>query len=283
MSIDYRCIDCFKRNYSKLTARFPLTESQSENFMKYFDEVMKNVSTKSSPKIQRDLHRKFRDCINIKDPYYKEKKLSNKIALDLYKIWKPKVLKSKDPFDTALRLAVAANIIDYGALDKFDLDSTIDRVFQTNFTIDYSSELKEKIKKAKTVLYLGDNAGEIVFDKLFIETIDHRNVIYVVKGGPIINDITIEDAKEVNMNTVAKVISNAYDAPSTVLKKSGKLFTKFYNKADLIISKGQGNFEGLFSEKDPRIFFLFMAKCDLIAELVQAEKDSFIVYNQPQN
>jgi len=128
-------------------------------------------------------------------------------------------------------------------------------------------------------LYLGDNAGEIVFDKLFIRTINHRNLTYVVRGGPIINDATMEDAEYTGMNKVANVISNGFDAPSTVPSESSRQFQQYFSKADIIISKGQGNLEGLLPLNDKRIFFLLMVKCDVMAELLGVDKESFVVFN----
>jgi len=129
-------------------------------------------------------------------------------------------------------------------------------------------------------LYLGDNAGEIVFDKIFIETIMHNNLTYVVRGASILNDATLEDAKNTGMDLAADVFSNGYGAPSTILRKCSREFQKVFQEADLIISKGQGNLEGLITHHDPRIFFLLMVKCDVIADLLQVQKGDFVVYNQ---
>ena len=189
------------------------------------------------------------------------------------------IQRSNDPFNTAMRLAIAGNIIDFAASDTFNLQSTIDSALHVELAIDHSVLLKNKIVKAKSVLYLGDNAGEIVFDKLFIETINHPNMIYVVRGGPVINDATIEDAEYIGMKSAAMVISNEYDAPSTIVHKSGIMFQQYFEKADLIISKGQGNLEGLLPLNDKRIFFLLMVKCNVIAELLNVKKGSFVVYN----
>jgi len=156
---------------------------------------------------------------------------------------------------------------------------TIDMVLISEFTTDHSTELKRKLEKAKTVLYLGDNAGEIVFDKLFIGTINHPDLTYVVRGAPIINDVTMEDADYVGMKDIAKVITSGYDAPSTIVNKSSEQFREYFDKADIIISKGQGNLEGLLPLNDKRIFFLLMVKCDVIAELLNVKKDSFVVFN----
>ena len=153
-------------------------------------------------------------------------------------------------------------------------------MLNAKFAIDYSEKLRRKVYEAKTILYLGDNAGEIVFDRLFIETMLPKRIIFAVKEGPILNDATLADALEVEMDKHAMLISNGSNAPSTILSTCSNEFLNIYKSADLIISKGQGNLEGLMNEKDERIFFLFMAKCEPIAELLNVEKFSFNVYNR---
>ena len=187
---------------------------------------------------------------------------------------------TSDPFNIALRLSIAGNVMDYGANSSFDIHQTIDHVIEAELAIDHTKELREKIKEAKKILYLGDNAGEIVFDKLFIEIMMHHDVTYVVKGGPVLNDATIEDAIAVGMDLSADIISNGFDAPSTILSNSSQEFVNKFNEADLIISKGQGNFEGLAGYHDPRVFYLLMAKCDVISEILKVKKGSFVVFNQ---
>jgi uncharacterized protein with ATP-grasp and redox domains len=153
-------------------------------------------------------------------------------------------------------------------------------VLKSKFAVDKSMELKEKINSAKKILYLGDNAGEIVFDRLFIETLMHNNVTYVVKGKPILNDVTLQDAEAVGMDMVADVVSNGHGAPSTIVEKCNRQFRKLYEEADLIISKGQGNLEGLIAQKDARVFFLLMVKCEVIAEVLKVKKGDFVVFNE---
>jgi len=278
--IDERCIQCFTNTYKRLGEKFNCSPNQMLLFNTKAKEVFQKYRAESSPVVQRELNQLFCQIIDHFDPFFNEKELNNRIALKLYEEWKPKVLSSEKPFDMALRLAVAGNIMDYGANNNFNISDTIAQVMNATFAIDNSELLKKRIAKAKTILYLGDNAGEIVFDRLLIETWMHPEVTFVVKGSPIINDATLNDAKTTNMESVADVISNGYNAPSTVLSKSSKQFLEHYRNADLIISKGQGNFEGLMNEHDPRIFFLLMAKCDVIAEILGVKKGSFIVYNQ---
>ncbi len=278
--INAQCINCFECTYARLGEKFNCSPSQMLLFNTRAKEVFVKFKDCSSPEIQRELNALFCQLMDNNDPFFEEKKRSNHIASDLYKIWKPKVLRSQNPFDLALRLSVAGNIMDYGANRSFNITQTIEQVLAAKFSIDDTEKLRDAIEKAKHILYLGDNAGEIVFDKLFLETVMHPNVTYVVRGMPILNDVTMADAMEVGMDKVADVISNGYNAPSTVLSKCGKGFLESYHDADLIISKGQGNLEGLIDENDPRIYFLLMAKCDVIANRLNVEKGSFIVYNQ---
>ncbi len=274
------CLECFETTYARLGEKFNCSHNQMSLFNARSKAIFIKYKENSSPEIQRKLNGLFCQLMNNSDPFLEEKIRSNHIALELYKTWKPKVLQTENPFDLALRLSVAGNVMDYGVNRPFDIAQTIAQVLAAEFAVDDSVSLKEAIKKANHILYLGDNAGEIVFDKLFIETMMHPNITYVVRGLPILNDATLTDALTVGMDHVADVISNGYDAPSTVLNKCSKTFLEEYQKADLIISKGQGNFEGLMNEHDSRIFFLLMAKCDVIAEVLQVEKGSFIVFNQ---
>ncbi len=272
-----QCIECFESTYARLGEKFNCSLNQMLLFNARAKEILVKYKEYSSPEIQRELNSLFCQLMDNSDPFFDEKKRSNHIASELYKDWKPKVLRSQNPFDLALRLSVAGNIMDYGANRTFNITQTIAQVLEAEFSIDDSVQLKEEIRKANHILYLGDNAGEIVFDKLFIETMMHPNVTYVVRGNPILNDVTNADAVEVGMEKVADVISNGYDAPSTVLSKCSKRFLESYNNADLIISKGQGNLESLIDEQDPRIYFLLMAKCDVIAKRLNVAKGSFIV------
>ena len=279
--VDIRCEKCFLKTYQRLFEKFNVSLTQQQKFISFFQESVRVNNHLSSPEFQKLLNNNFCGLIEIPDPFDEEKINSNRAGLLLYAEWKPKVLISENNFDLALRLALAGNIMDYGASNSFDIQKTIETVLTSSFAIDHSKQLKKAVNQAKRILYLGDNAGEIVFDKLFIETIMHKNdITFAVKGAPILNDVTVKDANEIGMAEVADIVSNGFDAPSTVLEQCSKEFLDVYYSADLIISKGQGNFEGLLHKSDSRIFFLMMVKCDVIAEILHVEKGSFVVYNQ---
>lgn len=234
----------------------------------------------SVPALSRELHQLYNRKSGVGDPYKEVKKQSNDQVLRMYAVFKEQIAEAADPFDTALRLAVAGNIIDYGVSDHFNLEETLQKVLNSDFAIDHVAQLKQKIKEAETVLYLCDNAGEIVFDKLFIETMNHPNLWYAVRGAPVINDATIEDTRYVHMDEVAHIIENGYDAPSTILDHCSAAFQDLFEKADLVISKGQGNLEGLIDEGKKGIFFLLMVKCGVIADVLGVKKGEFVCYEK---
>jgi damage-control phosphatase, subfamily I len=278
---DYRCFFCFVRAFEKLINKADISFEAKNSFTKdmigHFNDRWDGII---SPEFSRELHMLLKKYTHDPDPFVKEKKESNDQALAMYSDLKSLVGKSDDCFDTALRLAVAGNIMDFAANSNFNLLSTIDKALSSVFALDQSQQLRQKLKTAKLVLYLGDNAGEIVFDKLFIETINHRELVYVVRGAPVINDATMQDADYTGLSRTVKVISSEYDASSTIVRKSGKQFQEYFEKADLIISKGQGNLEGLLPLNDSRIFFLLMVKCNVISELLNVDKGSLVVFNK---
>ncbi|MDD4107141.1 MAG: ARMT1-like domain-containing protein [Prolixibacteraceae bacterium] len=234
-----------------------------------------------APEASRYLHKMIAKAANSDDLYKKEKEEFNNMMLNLEEKIEKTIRQSDNPFQAALRYALAGNIIDFGPPDPFDVLNELASAASKKPAIDHSAILYEELQKASTVLYLGDNSGEIVLDKLFIKTIGHPDLWFATRGGNIINDVTEDDADIVGMPKFAKVISNGYDAPSTVLNRCSEEFKTIFNRADIIISKGQGNLEGLINNREKKIFFLLMVKCDVIAEIIGAAKrNSVVCFNQ---
>ncbi len=233
----------------------------------------------SAPECARDIQSLYRSVLNDPDPYRAVKRDSNDTVLAMYNDLEYLVRNSDDPLITAMKLAIAGNIIDFAVNDHCDLHGTVDKVLNSGFAVDHTRQLREALSKATKVLYIGDNAGEIVFDKLLVSKIAHPGLTFSVRGAPAINDATMEDAEYVGMTSLTRVISSGYDDPTTIVSRSGDEFRRCYEEADLIISKGQGNLEGLIGEHDRRIFFLLMVKCDVIAEYLGVEKGSYVAYN----
>ncbi|MFP4620037.1 MAG: damage-control phosphatase ARMT1 family protein [Bacteroidales bacterium] len=278
--MNHQCLFCFCRAFDKLLQKHVKDNEERLKMAKEFFSLLAEADTeKPAPYIARNIHAIIRQSLNNKDPYKEEKHQSNEQALSLYDELKEIINGSDHGFNKALRYALAGNIIDYGPSQTFDIHSTLKKVENSLFAIDHSEELEKRLRTADSVLYIGDNAGEIVFDKLFIETMQHPNVIFAVRGAPVINDATWKDAEMVGMNQVAHIIDNGYDAPSTILEMTSKEFRDAFDAADVIIAKGQGNFEGLMHQKDQRIWFLLMVKCEVIGNMLNVNKGDFVVSN----
>jgi len=272
------CIPCFfKQALEASRVAGACQKTQKEIFDRLSENLSRISLSSSPPEMGRIIYGLVREITSQNDPYKKIKDKSNKLALKLYDRLKHKVSRSDDRLLTAVELAIAGNIIDYGVKNSLDVNKELNKILneekktlkKEDSTIFKFRHFKEALSKTGNILYLADNAGETVFDRLLIEEIKridrNKKVIYAVKEKPIINDALVEDAYICGIDKIAKVISCGSDAPGTVLSLCSKDFLKVYKEADMIISKGQGNFEALSQEKRP-IFFLFMAKCPVVAK-----------------
>ena len=274
----HECYFCHIRTIEKLIDKFKPDEKIAENFIFAVHKLIESKRELSNPKLATEIHRIAKIHLGNTNLYAEEKLKANDILLTEYSHWEAIINESENPFFTAAKLCVIGNIIDYGAQSvDDDISGQIESFFHKNLKIDMSGELKNEISKAKNILYLGDNCGEVVFDKLFIETMKHPNITFAVRGKPVINDVTFEDAYQVGIDKVCRVISNGFDAPSTLIECCSEEFAEEYNNADLVISKGQGNFEGLMDSCHPNIFFLLIAKCCPIANLLGVDKNDMVV------
>jgi uncharacterized protein with ATP-grasp and redox domains len=215
----------------------------------------------------------------IEDPFKEAKAQCTHQALSLYPALKDKVAESTDRLMTAIRVAIAGNVIDFGSNVAFDLDKDVQTILTQEFAINHYEDFRAELAKAKKILYIADNAGECVFDRILIEEIG-KPVVYVVREKPIINDAVLEDALAAGIGDVAEIISSGTDAPGNILPLCSEKFLEVYREADFIISKGQGNYEGL-SEEDRPIFFLLKAKCAVIAKHIGVTQGSIVLMRAP--
>ncbi len=280
IQLTYDCIPCAIGSLITLIKKGLVPIEKQPEVMSHLLEYLSEVNyNQSPPALGREMHRMIRHIIDNPDPYRQIKAEFNAMMLAMYPALKQEVLTAPEPFFMALRLAIAGNIIDFGPNHTFNVHETIQKAKSVELAIDHSTQLREDITNSEKILYLGDNAGEIVMDRLLIETIQHPNVFFAVRGKPIINDVTTEDAYQVGMDQVAKIISNGDDTPGTLLENVSPEFRKRFQEADLIIAKGQGNYESL-SDCDRKIYFLLMTKCEHVANHVGVHKGDFIVFGR---
>jgi len=218
--------------------------------------------------IQAKIKKMMEEILPKVDPYYDIKKKYNRIALGMENNLKEIIRNSNDPFETSLRISLAGNIIDFGpgiTLNEKILNEAIKKSFSQKLDKEKVKLLKKNIEEAEKILFIGDNAGEIVMDKIFIENLPREKITFAVRGGPAINDATMEDAEDVGMLDYVKVISTGLDMPAAILPYCSKSFIDEYNRSDMVIAKGQGNYEVLCDE-EKNIFFLLKIKCGVVAE-----------------
>jgi len=280
MRIFLDCIPCFVRQALD-SARLVTDDEQIHE--KVVREVLRLAAdldmSQSPPVIGQRIHRLIRKLIGNTDPYRELKQRFNRLALELCAELEERIRTSEDPMETAVRLAIAGNIIDLGvktSIKESDVEKIIRDCLTADFDIRQVEEFRNAVSRAEKILYLVDNAGEIVFDRLLIEQLPCEKVTVVVKGEPVINDATMEDAEFVGLTEMVEVIDNGSDAPGTILETCSKIFRNRFEEADLIIAKGQGNYETL-SNVDKDIFFVLKAKCPVIARDLGCEVGEMIL------
>lgn len=277
MNIQFECLPCIVNSYLRLIKTGVIPETQQEPILRRLLKFLSQVDYDQSPPVLgRRLHRLIREFLQNTDPYQKIKEEYNRMMSGLYSEFREIVEQSSDSFDVAMRLAIAGNVIDFGPQYNFDVMDAINRVRGAKLAIDDSRHLRNDLENATTLLYIGDNSGEIVFDKLFLEKINLPEMYFTVRGGPIINDATLDDAEIIGMNNVAKVITTGDDAPGVVWESASKQFKQILNQSDVILAKGQGNLEGLI-DIPKNIYFLLVTKCELIGERLGTRPGEFVV------
>ena len=270
------CYPCFFRQALKTMRLITQDEKKILEVLNQISLTLPKLSFEATPtEIGKEVYKIISEKTGIVDPYKAIKESYIRQALSFYPHLKRIINSSPDRLMTAIRLAIAGNVIDYGANAGFNLEEDIQKILIQDLAINHYQQFINTLEKAEKILYLADNAGETVFDRLLIEELP-RPVIYAVRAKPIINDATRKDAFHSGLDKVTEIVSSGCDAPGIVLNLCSREFLEIYRSAGLIISKGQGNYEGLSGEKGP-IFFLLKAKCSVIARDIGLKRGSIIL------
>ncbi len=267
MKTSLDCIPCLLRQTLE-AARLVSTDTTMH------EQVLRSVLfwtgemdlSQSPPAMAQRIHRRLREVSGVDDPYREAKNRWNHLAMELLPALKDQIESSNDPLLMAARLAITGNIIDMGISANLTESNVRQAVEQAMIAPFFGEEdlFREAVARAKSILYLADNAGEIAFDRLLIEQLSPERVTLVVRGAPVINDATLIDARAVGLDKIVEVIDNGSDAPGTILDDCHQEFRHRFATSDMIIAKGQGNFETLSNEPG-NLFFLFKVKCPLTA------------------
>ena len=273
------CYPCFLNQAIKTARR---TTSDPRRLKALLDEVSAALRSHpfdvAPPVISEDIYRIIARTTGAADPYRDLKRRCIRQALRIYPEVKKWVAAHPDPLRAAVQAAIAGNVIDFGVAGEFDLAADVSALLDRPLAVDHYADFRKCLARAGRVLYLGDNAGEPVFDRILIEALD-RPVAYAVRSAPIINDALAEDAAAAGLSGPVRVVETGCSTPGTVLSHSSPAFRRLFRSADLIISKGQGNFEAL-AESGRSLFFLLKVKCEVVARLARAPLGSLVLISQ---
>ena len=261
------CLPCFVRQALTILEYIPV--EKHEEFLRESMHMLGDVDySLTPPQLAGVMYKLAYKYTDIRDFYEGKKKESNNFLLLMYPELKKTIDEAEYSFGAAVRYAIAGNIIDFGAMHNFSMElihSELEKALNAaEITYESIRSLEKEVENAKKILYIGDNAGEIVFDKLLIEYLPKEKIVFSVRGEPIINDALMTDAEQVGLTEIVRVISNGSTLPGTCLSECSEEFNEYFNNADLIISKGQGNYETL-NDVDKNIFFLLKVKCPVVA------------------
>jgi uncharacterized protein with ATP-grasp and redox domains len=278
MKVHLDCFPCFLKQALIALRLGTDDETVQEYILKsVLDDIKRSDTSKPPAYTTTFIHRTIRQLLG-RDPFKAIKSEYNQIALRLYPSLKTIVRESSDPLLTSTRLAIAGNVIDFGIFTSIDIEGTVERSLNSQLAVDEHIDFRNAVGASGEILYITDNAGEIVFDRLLVEELMSfgKNVIVAVKGAPVINDATIADAIESGLADVCSVIENGSDAVGTLLQWTSSEFRETFYNAQLVISKGQGNFETLSGTRK-NMFFLFQSKCHVVSRELSLPLGSMIL------
>jgi uncharacterized protein with ATP-grasp and redox domains len=270
LQIDNECVECIINQSVRVANLITDDESLKNKIISSTKLLSKDFSFNNTPpEIASYVYENMADIAKKYDLYDEVKQNSTKKALSFVPLLKEKLLDSNDKFLTAIKIAVAGNVIDLAAQVEFDLDEELNKIFHTNFAYDDVDILKQELEKSKTVLLIGDNVGEHIFDYMFIEVLQDFypkiKFSYMVLGNPIINDVTIKEAKEAKFDELCELVDSGVNTPGFAYNRANKYSQVLFDSVDIVLSKGMGNYECLSESHRKNICFLLKVKCNVVA------------------
>lgn len=283
MKISSACIPCLARQLIEISEESTQSLADEQKIIKAGLKILGSLEfNQTAPEIAYEIHQVAKKITQIQDPYKNLKKEYNLIAQKIYdRIIEEKWMeKAEDKFDLACRLAIAGNIIDFSVglnLTEKEILDSVEKSIETPLWGKGTQSLQKAILSANQILFIADNAGEIIFDKFLLDQLPLEKVIFAVKGQAIVNDATLEDAQVAGITKKVKVIDNGFGAQGTILSQCSESFLNYFERADLIISKGQANYETLSDRQDKNIFYLMRAKCSVIANSLGCQPMDYVL------
>ena len=287
MRIKEKCLPCMVDQVIKV-AKLTGAKDREVLYKLIFKKLSEMDFNKTTPELIGENFRILKQHIGCEDPYLETRKYYNELFLVQLDSFEAKIDQAEDPFYLAVKYAILGNVIDFNPIHNSCMSDILERFWQIEkqqLTIDHTDALIRDIKKGKKLLYLGDKCGEICLDKLLLKKIKALNpdiqLYFGVRGEPVVNDSISEDAYSVGIDAYATVISNGDCSLGTVLGRTSEAFRRLYEEVDVVLAKGQANYECL-SEEEKNIYFLLFTKCQMIAEDIGTSEQAMICLNQKQ-
>ena len=270
MKIDEACIGCIINQSAKVASAIGADATLTQRLVSAVAQSSKDFSfSLTPPEVATDVYEMMAQIADKADLYEEVKNHSTQKALSYLSFLEEKIQKSSDKLLIATKVAIAGNVIDLAAEVEFDLAQEIEKIFDTDFGHDDFEHLKELLESAKTLLVVGDNAGEHIFDYLFVQTLQQLYpqlfISYMVRGNPIINDVTMKEAKEAGFDKLCGLVDSGVNTPGFVYERANKESQKLFDEVDVVITKGMGNYECLSPSPRKNLCYLLKVKCGVVA------------------
>lgn len=287
MKIRDYCLPCLVNQVVKV-AHMSHAQNKEELYHQVFDYLSSLDFELTNPEIIGQTFQMLKKHIHNNDPYKEIRRYYNDLFLQQQDYFRDLIEKADDSFEMAIRYAIIGNIIDFSPMHNHNINDVMKyfkNIENQRLTLNDIEKLKDNLKNAKTLLYLGDNCGEICLDYLLIEKIKQMYpdlmIYFATRGEAVVNDSILEDAYYVHMDRYATIIDNGDYSLGTILHRVSPKFLDIYHQADVIIAKGQANYESL-SEEVKNIYFLLMVKCHVIADDIGADEKSLVCFHREE-
>lgn len=270
MNIDEACKTCIINQSAKVALAIGADETLTQKLVSSVTQSSQNFSfSHTPPEVATDVYEMMAELAKKADLYEEVKAYSTQNALSYIPFLEHTIARSKDKLLTATKVAIAGNVIDLAAEVEFDLSETIENIFETDFGHDDFEHLQKLLENAKTLLVIGDNAGEHIFDYLFIQTLQTLYpllyISYMVRGNPIINDVTMKEAKEAGFDKLCNLVDSGVNTPGFVYNRANEESQQLFDEVDVVITKGMGNYECLSPSPRKNLCYLLKIKCGVVA------------------
>ncbi len=274
MKIDAACVGCIVTQCGRVADAIHADATLREKILSHVNRAATHFDfSKTPPEVATDVYEAMAEMAQMRDLYAEQKAHATQRAALFMPMLQETIKNADDPLLTLLKVAVAGNVIDLAAEVSFDLEEELSKLFHTDFSIDDSRLLDEKLAAAQTLLYIGDNVGEHLFDYLAIEALQRLypalHVSYMVRGNPIINDVTLKEAREVGFDALCSLVDSGVNTPGFVYERATKEARELFDTADVVMTKGMGNYECLSPSPRTSLLYLLKVKCGVVAASLQ--------------